>query len=101
MVLMIPVQIIPRIILQLLFSIINWGVTKEQEPTFFDELDKIINLKSIRNSFFGFMVVFFGSMALMAFGLPIISMFYMIFFGFAICGLITEISELVYYHKGA
>ncbi|MBP7174921.1 MAG: hypothetical protein KBA53_01715 [Thermoclostridium sp.] len=100
MVLMIPVQIVPRIIVQILFSVVNWVVTKEQEPTFSDELDKSIMLKSTRNAFYGFIVTFFCSMALLAIGLPIISMFYMMFFGFALCGLTKELSELVYYHRG-
>jgi len=99
-VLMLPVQIIPRIIIQMIFTIINWAVKKEDPPSFSDELDKIINLKATRNSFYGFCIVFFIAMGLLALGLTVQAMFYIMFFGFMACGIIAEISELVYYRRG-
>lgn len=101
MILMLPVQIIPKIIVQIIFSMINWLTTKEKEPSFSDELDKLINLKSTRNSFYGFCFIFFGSMGLLALELPISTMFYTMFFGLSACGLIAEISEFAYYRRGA
>jgi hypothetical protein len=100
MVLMIPVHIIPRIIIQIIFSVFNWVANKEQPPAFSDELDKLINLKATRNSFYGFILVFFASMGLLAAGLSISYMFYIMFFGFLACGIISEISELIYYRRG-
>lgn len=100
MVLMLPVQIIPRIIIQLLFTAINWVVKKEQPPSIYDELDKIINLKATRNSFYGFCIVFFIAMGLLALGLSVSAMFCIMFFGFIACSTIAEISELIYYRRG-
>lgn len=101
MVLMIPVQIIPRLLIQIIFTIINWVTNKELPPPFSDELDKLINLKATRNSFYGFILVFFAAMGLLAAGLPVLAMFYIMFFGFMASGIIAEVSELIYYRRGA
>ncbi len=101
MILMIPVQIIPRIVIQIIFSIINWAATKEQQPSFSDELDKLINLKATRNSLYGFCIVFFGAMGLLAIGVQVSIIFYILFFGFMACGITAEMSELIYYRRGA
>ncbi|MEY8747688.1 hypothetical protein AB9M62_52290 [Bacillales bacterium AN1005] len=46
------VSIIAHIIISIIFNIIFSVTTKEKQPSFEDELDKLIALKANRNSFF-------------------------------------------------
>jgi len=46
---LVPVLIVAKIVLYILFSIVNTIVTKEQESMLTDELDNLIELKSTRN----------------------------------------------------
>lgn len=48
--LLLPVTIAAKIIISIIFSILYRIAAKEEEPSFSDELDKLIELKAIRNS---------------------------------------------------
>ncbi|UJF36047.1 hypothetical protein [Paenibacillus hexagrammi] len=48
---LVPVTMIVRMIIEILFMIINRIATQETAPSFSDELDKIIDLKAMRMTF--------------------------------------------------
>ena len=48
------ISIVAHILISIIFNIVFRITTKEKEPNFADELDKLIDLKAFRNSFFVF-----------------------------------------------
>lgn len=95
----IGVSIVARILIYIIFYIINHITTKEEEPVT-DEMDKLIKLKSNRNAYYSFSVGLAGIFLWLALGMPV----YGIFIIFVVSGLIAEIvenlSQLYYYRKG-
>jgi hypothetical protein len=59
---LIPVAVVAKIIIHIVFSIIHKLATNEKEPSFLDELDKLIALKATRNSHYVFVLGFAASM---------------------------------------
>ena len=96
----IGVSIVARIIIYIIFHIINAIATREEEVPVEDERDKLIKLKSTRNSYYAFTGGFFLSVSALALGMPV----YGIFIAFVGFGLIAEIidnsSQIYYYRKG-
>jgi len=96
----IGVSIVARIIIQIIFHIINAIATREQDVPVTDERDKLIRLKSTRNSHYIFITGFMGSIFGLALGMPV----FWIFIIFVLSGLFSEIvdngSQIYYYRKG-
>jgi hypothetical protein len=96
----IGVSIVARIIIQIIFHIINAIATREEKTPVEDERDKLVKLKGIRNSYYAFTSGFVLSVLGLALGMPS----YWIFILFALFGLIAEIvdngSQIYYYRKG-
>ena len=100
------VSIVARIIIYIVFHIINAIVTRNAAETLDgkippeDERDKLIKLKALRNSHYSFVVGFMVAIIALAVGLPT----YSIFIVFVISGVISEIidngSQIFYYRKG-
>ena len=94
----IGVSILARIIIYIIFHIINAIATREEDIPVSDERDRLIKLKSTRNSYVVFTVGFVFAFMALAFGMPV----YSIFIVFIISGLISEIienSSQIYYHR--
>ncbi len=96
----IGVSIVARIIIYIIFHIINAIATREEDIPVEDERDKLITLKATRNSYYIFTGGFFLSVFSLALGMPV----YGIFIAFIAFGLIAEIvdnsSQIYYYRKG-
>lgn len=94
------VSIVARIIIYIIFHIINAIATREEDVPVEDERDKLIKLKSTRNSYYTFSICFVSAFMLLAIGMPI----YCIFIAFLASGLLAEIvdnsSQIYYYRKG-
>lgn len=94
------VSIVARIIIYIVFSIINVIVTREDKIPAEDERDKLIKLKATRNSSYSFTSGFFMAIIALAIGLPA----YWLFILFVISGVISELidngSQIYYYRKG-
>lgn len=97
---LIPVQIVGKIILHIFFTIINKIITNEDEPSFSDELDKLIELKAARNSLILFMIGFVISMASLVIGMPIAIMFIILILSLISSEVIWDVSHLYLYRKG-
>jgi hypothetical protein len=94
------VSIVARIIIYIIFHIINAAVTKEEKMPVSDERDKLIKLKATRNGYHTFTFTFILAFIALAVGWP----FYWMFIIFIISGLMAEIvdnsSQLYYHRKG-
>ena len=94
------VSVVARIIIYIIFHIINAIATKEEDIPVEDERDKLIKLKATRNSHY----VFSGGFVLAIVGLSLGMPVYGIFIVFLISGLLSEIvdngSQIYYYRKG-
>lgn len=94
------VSIVARIIIYIIFHIINAIATREDKIPIEDERDKLISLKATRNAYYAFSGTFFFSFLLLAIGLPA----YWVFIIFLISGLVSEIvenvSQIYFYRKG-
>lgn len=98
--LLIPLSIVIKIIIHIVFSIINAIATNEKEPKFTDELDKLIELKATRNSHYVFAIGTVLAMGALAIDQPPNLMFII----FILSGFLSEvagyISQLYLYRKG-
>lgn len=96
----IGVSIVARIIIYIVFHIINAIATREEEMPVKDERDRLVTLKATRNSYYTFSGGFVLSIIFLAVGMPV----YGIFIAFVAFGLIAEIvdngSQIYYYRKG-
>jgi hypothetical protein len=99
-VVLIPLTIAAKIILHIIFSIINRMATNEDEPSFADELDKLISLKSTRVTHITFSLGSVLAMGTLALGMTPNTMF-VIFVGFAFLSEVAGyIAQLYYYRRG-
>lgn len=96
----IGVSIVARIVIYIIFHIINAIATREDKIPAEDERDKLVKLKSTRNSHHVFSGGFVMSIIALAIGMPV----YGIFIAFVISGLLSEIvenvSQIYYYRRG-
>ena len=96
----IGISIVVRIIIQIIFHIINAIATREEDVPVEDERDQLIKLKATRNSYYAFTSGFVLSVLGLALGMPV----HWIFISFVAFGLIAGIldngSQIYYYRKG-
>ncbi|MBC7810027.1 MAG: hypothetical protein H7175_02715 [Burkholderiales bacterium] len=98
--LLIPVSIVARIIIYIIFSIINTIATREQQPDIEDERDKLIELKASQNSGYVFILGFVLAMGSLVISLPPAVMFIiLICFGLA-SDVLSNLFQFIYYRRG-
>lgn len=99
-IILIPVTIVVQIVLHILFVIVNKIITNDEIPDKTDEMDKLIELKSIRISHWVFIVGFFLAMGSLALEMELWVMFVLLIsFGF-LAGIVSDIAKIYYYRKG-
>jgi hypothetical protein len=98
--LLIVVSIVAKIIIYIIFSIINTIATNEQEPSITDERDKLIGLKATRNSFYFFAGGFALGMGSLAFDQSPTTMFIILFSAGFLASVVNDISEFYFYRRG-
>ena len=92
------VSVVARIIIQIIFHIINVIITREEDVPKKDERDRMIALKATRNAYYSLSFVLLTMIVLLALGAPINA----VFIAFIIGGLVTEIvenSSQIYYYR--
>ncbi|MHC0038031.1 hypothetical protein [Pseudoneobacillus sp. C159] len=94
------VSIIAHIIISIVFNIIFRITTREKEPRFADELDKLIDLKAFRNAFLVFIIGFLLAMGSLIIYLPIGVMFMILIASGFISDLTGSATRLYHYRKG-
>ena len=97
---LVPVMIIPKIIIYIIFAIINKIMTGDKITDMEDEMDKLIDLKASRNGSIVFMIGFMLAMVALVSGWSAHSMFIIILGSFMVSGIFGEASMFYYYRKG-
>ncbi|CAM4450941.1 hypothetical protein FHS16_004104 [Paenibacillus endophyticus] len=97
---LIPVSIVAKIIIHIMFSIINTIATKEKDPAFSDELDKLIELKATKTSHYVFLLGFVLAMASLVMNMQPSAMFIILFFSGFVAELAGIVTQLYLYRKG-
>lgn len=98
--LFVPVQVVFKVILYVLLSVINTIATREEEPEITDEMDRLIELKSVRNFCYVFMIGFFLSMGVLVVELAPSLMFLILLITFVVCGAVLDVSTFYFYRRG-
>ncbi|OLS40767.1 hypothetical protein [Bacillus sp. MRMR6] len=93
-------SIVAHIIISIIFNIVIRITTKEKEPGFADELDKLIDLKAFRNSFFVFVIGFILAMGSLVFYQPSHVMFIILISSGFISDVIGSVTRLYHYRRG-
>jgi hypothetical protein len=83
------ISIVARIIIYIVFHIINAIATREERIPVVDERDKLIKLKALRNSHYSFVAGFMIAIIALAIGFPT----YSIFIVFVVTGVIAEVID--------
>jgi hypothetical protein len=94
------VSVIAHIIISIIFNIVFRITTKEKEPKFEDELDKLIALKANRNSFFVFIMGFLLAMGSLVLYQPSQLMFIILIISGFISDLTGSVTKLYHYRRG-
>ncbi|MBT2730804.1 hypothetical protein J7E63_28760 [Bacillus sp. ISL-75] len=93
-------SIVSHIIISIIFNIVYRITTREKEPTFADELDKLIDLKANRNSFFVFIVGFLLAMGSLFIYQPSQVMFIILIISGFISDVTGSVTKFYHYRKG-
>ncbi|MBO0961408.1 hypothetical protein J1P26_17010 [Neobacillus sp. MM2021_6] len=94
------VSIVAHIIISIIFNIVFRMTTKEREPAFADELDRLIDLKANRISFFVFIFGFLIAMASLIIYQPSQIMFIILVISGFLSDVTGSITKLYHYRKG-
>ena len=93
-------SIVAHIIISIIFNIVFRMTTREKEPKFADELDKLIDLKAARNSFFVFIIGFLLAMGSLIIFQPSQVMFIILIISGFISDVTGSLTKFYHYRKG-
>lgn len=93
-------SIVAHIIISIIFNIFFRLTTNEKEPAFADELDKLIDLKAFRNSFFVFVIGFLFAMGSLVFYQPLHVMFMILISAGFISDVTGSVTKFYHYRRG-
>jgi Na+/H+ antiporter NhaD/arsenite permease-like protein len=94
------ISIIAHILISIIFNIVFRITTREKEPKFADELDKLIDLKAFRNSFFVFVIGFLFAMGSLVIYQPPTVMFMILIISGFVSDVTGSATKLYHYRKG-
>ena len=96
----IPISIVTKIVMMILYAIANYIITKEETACFEDERDKLIELKATRNSYMIFGLGFLIALFVLAFGYPPKFMFIALILAGIASEVFDNLSKFYYHRKG-
>ncbi len=94
------ISIIAHIIISIIFNMVFRITTREVEPKFADELDKLIDLRAFRNSFFVFIIGFLIAMGSLVFYQPLQVMFITLIASGFFADVTGSATKLYHYRRG-
>ena len=97
---LIPVSIVARIIIYIVFVILNTIATKEMERDISDERDKLIELKSARISLYVFTLGFLLAMISLVLEQPPSVMFIILISAGLLSDTLNELAQFYFYRRG-
>ncbi len=99
--LLVPALAIVQIIVKIIFDTLNRTREKKEDENLKDELDYMIELKSLRNFCFAFLASFFITLSLFWLGVSMITCLYVMVSGIFVAGNVIELSYIYYYRVGS
>ncbi|MEO8608215.1 MAG: DUF2178 domain-containing protein [Chloroflexota bacterium] len=100
-VILIPVSIVAKIIIAIIFSILNAVATREVEPVITDERDRLFELKALRNSLYVFAIGFIVAMASLVGDMPPAVMFIILIGAGVVSEIVGDMSQFYFYRRGS
>lgn len=97
---LIPVAIVAKVLIYILFSILNTLATREDEPSVTDERDRLIELRASTLALYIFSLGFFLAMIALATGLPPSTMFVTLICSGVAAEIISDFSQFSMYRRG-
>ena len=97
---LIPVSIVARIVIYIVFNILNTIATREMEPSITDERDKLIELKSARISLYVFTFGFLLAMTSLVVDQPPWVMFTILISAGLLSDTLNELAQFYFYRRG-
>jgi hypothetical protein len=97
---LIPVSIVAKIVIYIVFHIINAIATREDEVPITDERDKLIELKAQTISNYVFIAGFILAMSTLVMELPPSAMFIVLFLSGLLSQVVSDISTFLFYRRG-
>jgi len=89
-----------NILVQIVFTIFHSLLTKDKQPRYVDELDKLIELKSLKYAFITFMLGFLMAMLSAANDMPMYVMFNLLILSFFAAEIVGPATQVYYYRRG-
>ncbi|WP_409300678.1 hypothetical protein [Peribacillus sp. SCS-155] len=93
-------SIIAHILISIVFNIVFRITTREKEPKFADEMDRLIELKAHRNAFFVFIIGFLLAMGSLVIYQPSKIMFIILIASGFISDVTGSVTKLYHYRRG-
>ena len=100
-VILIPVSIVAKILITILFVILNAIATREVEKDITDERDRLFEGKANRNSLYVFALGFMLAMVSLLVDTPPAGMFIILFCGGVVSELIGDFTQFYLYRRGS
>jgi hypothetical protein len=97
---LIPVSIVAKILIHILFAIINAIATQEEDIPITDERDKLIETKANTISSYVFIVGFVLAMGSLVIDMPPAVMFIILLLSGVISEMIANITQFYFYRRG-
>ncbi len=95
-----PVMVVAQIVAHILFHIVNKAITNEDIPEITDEMDRLIELKSIRISHWTYSLGFLLAMGALALGMQPWVMFIVLISSGVASGVAESLAQIYFYRKG-
>ncbi|HAF30418.1 MAG TPA: hypothetical protein DCG75_15355 [Bacteroidales bacterium] len=96
----IPIMIVAQIVIHIIFAIINKIITNEDIPSLTDEMDKLIELKSLKISRWVNSGIFFMAMGSLLLGMQIWVMLILMVTSCFLSTIAEAIAQIYFYKKG-
>lgn len=97
---LILVAMVAKIVIHILFSIVNTVATREFEPSITDERDKLIEQKAQMNSTYVFVTGFLLGMVALVASLPPSVLFIVLLCAGLLSDVVSELSKFYFYRRG-
>ncbi len=98
--LLIPVTVVTRILVTILFMIVNTLATRVEEPDIMDERDKLVELKATRIGFYIFSLGFVVAMIALVAEQPPSAMFIILIVAGVLSEMCGELLQVYFYRRG-
>jgi hypothetical protein len=89
-----------RVVITIVFSIVNTVFTRQVEPDITDERDRLVELKAMRNGQYIFSLGFIGAMVALAAGGTPSAMFALLIVAGVFASAVDELSQFWFYRRG-